>query len=249
MGHESTRRGDHRLVRDPRRKVAYVFGLGHDPTHDGLVSSSAHQVFTLLSKGLDMARSYDFELLLVRHGTAHDHAQEGDARRELTAGGRASFARSLQGWRRMDWYWSRALTSPYDRARQTADIAFEALKDEHLAQTGTELSEPEREDEIVPHGDPDLAARRICAIGHTMAAPRPLLAVFCHNPIVSSLASLLVGGDLSAQFSIGRGDVVHLFVPAPSPFDLILDPGADELLPRAVMLGMYPERALGWMRH
>lgn len=63
---------------------------------------------------------------LVRHGTAAQHSPDGDSGRALTEEGSARFlalARKLAGELKV----SRILTSPYARARQTAELLSSAV--------------------------------------------------------------------------------------------------------------------------
>ncbi len=195
-----------------------------------------------------MGRQYDFELLLVRHGDAHAHHPDGDAARELTDEGRAALARCVPAWRHFGWGWSAALHSPLIRARQTSEIFWEALAPEQRAREKTDLLPPSEDALLVPGAAPHETARRLCEVGNHQSAPRPLVAAFGHNPNLSRVASLFLTGDLDGRISLGRGDIVHLFVPAPSPFDLILDPQEEEPLPRANLLGFYPRAALELIR-
>lgn len=190
-----------------------------------------------------MARLNDFELMLVRHGTAQPFHEQGDDHRELTAEGRKRLERTLSTWLSMDWHWNVALSSPYVRARQTADVFQKGLHDRYLESHMIDLPEPLIDDELVPHGDLEQAIARILDVGRLLAGPRPRVAVFSHNPLVSRIASKLVCGDEKGQFSFGTGDMLHLFIPAPSHFDTVLSPQKKEPATRAVVLGFYPASA------
>ncbi len=190
-----------------------------------------------------MARMNDFELFLVRHGVAEQYHQDGDAARALTQAGEARLERALPTWYSMDWHWNVALSSPYQRARRTAAIFKEGLYESYLESHLIKLEDPLVDDNLVPHGDVDEAIARILDVGRLLAGPRPRVAVFTHNPLVSRIASRLVCGDDRGQFAFGQGDVLHLFVPAPSHFDVVLAPQKKEPAPRAVVLGFYPSDA------
>jgi len=191
-----------------------------------------------------MGRKYDFELLLVRHGDAHDWSEAGDAGRELTERGVRALEACVPAFQRFDWHWSAALTSPYVRARQTADIFWKGLAPSYAEAQGMILPEPLIDDGLVPGGDTLAVLQRIVELGESMAGPRPRIAVFGHNPNISRMFSVMMTGSPDAlQVSFGRGDVAHMFVPAASPFDMVLDPLEREPLPRAVLLGFYPHVA------
>ncbi|CAN0549069.1 unnamed protein product [Laminaria digitata] len=196
-----------------------------------------------------MARKYDFELLLVRHGDADDWAEGGDAMRALTPDGVSALKRCTSAWDVFGWNWSEAIQSPLLRAQQTATIFHDALTPLALEREGVELRAPVTSELFTPGSDPEESARAIIELGNKQSGPRPLIAVFGHNPNLSRVANLLVTGEEGRAFSLGRGDVVHLFIPAPSPFDLMLAPEQQEPLPQAIMLGYYPRHALEKITH
>ena len=190
-----------------------------------------------------MARMNDFELMIVRHGVAEDRHDQGDAARRLTPAGEQRLRDAVATWAALEWRWDVALTSPYARALSTAQILHEGLNQGALEAHGAPLSDPEIEPALVPHGDLDEAIAKVLSEGRLLAGPRPRVALFSHNPMVGRLASLLVCGDDQGQFNFGKGDLLHLFIPAPSHFDLVLAPQQREPAPRAVVLGFYPSSA------
>jgi phosphohistidine phosphatase len=63
------------------------------------------------------------QLFVVRHAIAVDAEPGGDdAARELTPEGARKFRRVVQGLRELDWTFERVLTSPWQRALQTAEL-------------------------------------------------------------------------------------------------------------------------------
>ncbi len=192
-----------------------------------------------------MIRPDDFELLLVRHGDAEDDAPGGDAARALTAPGQAAICRVGAALARLELSWSEAWTSPYLRAKQTSALIHEQLSAQHEAREGHPLPAPQETETLVVYGDATRTARHLIKRGWRQHGPRPCIAAFGHEPNLSSLASLLLGGDAGAvRLSWGRGDVMHLLVPAPSHFDQVLAPQAEEPLPHAVLLGFWPSSLL-----
>ncbi|MEM1348613.1 MAG: histidine phosphatase family protein [Myxococcota bacterium] len=191
-----------------------------------------------------MSRKYDFELLLMRHGEASSWADGGDCARRLTQRGSASVDTIAKAFIAQQWYWSRAFTSTYVRAKQTGQAIYEPLAQEFERTERDALATLEETALVVPNGDIHAAARMITQAGYALASARPRIAVFAHNPLLQGLVGLLVAGDPSVQFALEYASVVHLFVPAPSPFDLIVDPQEEEPLTRAVVLGLYPRHAL-----
>lgn len=191
-----------------------------------------------------MGRKFDFELLIMRHGDAEDRSPTGDAGRALTERGGQRIDLVARAFGAQEWYWSEAFVSPYLRAQQTYERVFGHIGPKFEAEHGTPLGPAEETPLLLPSANVVELAHMITDRGHRLAGPRPRIVVFGHNPCVSRLAGLLVGGDHETHFAVGTGGVVHLFVPAPSPFDMVLDPKEREPLTRAVVLGFYPSLAL-----
>ncbi len=191
-----------------------------------------------------MSRKFDFELLIMRHGDAENHSPTGDAGRALTPRGGERIDLVARAFGRQEWYWSEAFVSPFLRAQQTYERVYAHLAPKFEAENQATLRRAEETELLLPSGRIEDLAHLITDRGHRQGGPRPRIAVFGHNPCLSELAGLFVGGDRETRFAVGRGDVVHLFIPAPSPFDVILDPQEREPLTRAVVLGFYPSAAL-----
>lgn len=189
-------------------------------------------------------RPNDFELLLMRHGDADDWSEHGDEARALTARGEAAIRRAAVAFEPLGLGWSEAWSSPAVRAHKTAHAVWETHNTWYERAYGQALGLPKTHDALGVNSPVEELARFLVSRGQRFAGPRPTLAAFGHQPNLESLVSLLMVGSLEARLSIGRGDLVHLFVSAPSPFDLMLDPKEVEPLPRAVMLGFYPRTAL-----
>jgi phosphohistidine phosphatase len=67
------------------------------------------------------------EIYILRHGIAEDHNAGGDAKRALTEEGRRKLRRVLDRAEKAKVAPSLILSSPYKRARETAEIAAEVL--------------------------------------------------------------------------------------------------------------------------
>jgi phosphohistidine phosphatase len=126
------------------------------------------------------------ELVVVRHAIA-EHRDPGrwpdDTARPLTADGAERFARAARGLRRIVPEIDAVLASPHARAWQTAEIL-------------------EREAGW-PGPEPCAALAAASSAGDALAAVRELtrrrsVAVVGHEPQLSMLVSLLVGGDSNA---------------------------------------------------
>jgi phosphohistidine phosphatase len=118
-----------------------------------------------------------FLLHLIRHAHAID--AEDDATRPLSRRGREQVAALARFLRHSDAFAPAEIWhSPLDRARETATRLARRL----------DLHAPLREAAgLLPDDDPRLLARRI-------AAARKPLAIVGHEPHLSALATLLVGG-------------------------------------------------------
>lgn len=131
---------------------------------------------------------------LIRHAEAADLLP--DAARPLTARGRHQVARLAHVLKRSNAFKpAEVWHSPFVRARETA---------QHLL-AEMELAVPLREEPgITPDDDPQVVARQLARL------TRPL-ALVGHEPHLSALASLLVGGStLPVLFAMKKGATLAL---------------------------------------
>jgi phosphohistidine phosphatase len=147
------------------------------------------------------------KLYLMRHGQAENVA-ETDAARPLTDKGVAQ-SRS-QGAHLKQHLPRVAYSSPYLRAVQTTRAVMEAL--------GRDIPH-ETVEGITPDDDPVEALRWLQQVNQ----PGPVLVV-SHNPLVSSLVSLLLSGHLQGSLVMGTADIVCMDlgeVPGPGTAQLL----------------------------
>lgn len=117
------------------------------------------------------------QLFVIRHATAED-ARPGhdDAARELTASGKAKLRRAVRGLRALDVRFARVLTSPWQRAAETARLLSAIATDAPIAT--------------------DLLAQPPRAELLAMIAERTeTTAVVGHEPWLGELAAWLAFGD------------------------------------------------------
>ena len=190
-----------------------------------------------------MIRPNDFELFLVRHGQPESWADGGDPARALTSKGAEAIERVGKAFVKLGWSWSEAWSSPYLRAKQTSALVRQALVEAEVAMP-YEVPEIQEDERLVVHASPKQTARWLVEHGQRMHGPRPSLAAFGHQPNLAAVAALLLSDEADVQIALGQGDVIHLFVHAPSPFDTLLDPQQEEPLPKATLLGFYPRHTL-----
>lgn len=139
-------------------------------------------------------------LYLMRHGRAESRADwtAPDAGRPLTDEGRARTASAARGLASLEVAPAVVLTSPFERARETAAIVAAAL--------GMPL-------ELEPALEPgaDLAALAALLAAHTGAAG---LLVVGHEPDLSTLVGELIGGKRGARVEMKKGACACVDLPA-----------------------------------
>jgi phosphohistidine phosphatase len=187
----------------------------------------------------------DFELVLVRHAEAQSYSPDGDAGRRLTQAGHEAAAVLGRAFVALEWTWSHALISPFERARQTCEHVIEALNPLFMRIYDAPLSAPEVTELATPFGDVEALAHLIAARGWVLQSPAPRVVVFGHNPTLEALAALLLTGSTSTTpVRFGTACALHLLLEAPSPIDDILVPLEQAPLPTALLLGYYDQARL-----
>lgn len=142
------------------------------------------------------------ELYLLRHGLAVDRGTPGfedDRRRPLTREGRRQMRREVRGMKALKLSFDWILSSPYPRARETAELVAGAFKlgrrlrfSEHLAAGGAggplvrELARKYRSE------------ARLLLVGH--------------EPDLNRLAARLMGGSRTLGFKLKKGGLAKLAV-------------------------------------
>jgi len=119
------------------------------------------------------------EIYILRHGIAEDHNAAGDAQRSLTDEGRRKLRRVLERAEKAKVEPALILSSPYVRARQTAELAAEVLRcSRKIVQTEV----------LLPEGSPE-------ALWEEIRARRQERAVLIagHEPMLSSSVAWLLG--------------------------------------------------------
>src|SRR5215469_10330710 len=134
-------------------------------------------------------------IFILRHGIAVERGTEGfenDSERPLTARGKRQLRKSAAAMRRMKLRFDLILSSPYERAKRTAEIVAEELKLKKRLKFA---------DALKYDGD---AGELIHQLSMLKSAPKNLLLVG-HEPYLSQLISLLVSGheDVSIDFKKG----------------------------------------------
>lgn len=143
-------------------------------------------------------------LYILRHAIAEerDHTQwPDDSQRPLTAKGKKRMLRAAAGMLSLDLSFDVIYTSPFVRARQTAEIVAEVFN------AGKKLRET---DTLAADGEPE---QLIDLINSATGEFENVLLVG-HEPYLSDLISTLVTGDASLLLTMKKGGLCTLSVGA-----------------------------------
>ena len=145
------------------------------------------------------------ELYLLRHAIAVERGTPGhevDSTRPLTPGGARKMQRIAAGMAKLDLKFDVILTSPYLRARQTAEVVAVVFRMPNAVQVNEWLS---------PGSD---QVRFLAELKERYGNRKGLLLVG-HEPDLSELASTLVCGSLDATIDMKKGGLCHLSAASP----------------------------------
>ena len=140
------------------------------------------------------------ELYLLRHGLAVVRGKRGfedDSARPLTARGRRQLRKTVPVVTRLAGKFDLILSSPYLRARQTAEIVARELNLKKRLKFSNALA---------PGGSPAVLLRQL---GREKPAPEKLLLVG-HEPDLSRLISVLICGNQQLQLDFKKGGLCKL---------------------------------------
>lgn len=146
------------------------------------------------------SRIFHMEIYLLRHGEAVEPGAPGvkkDFDRSLTSEGKRAVERAARAMRLMCVAPDLLLTSPFIRAKQTADITARVLKvRDHVAVA----------DELAPGASQRRLVNRLRAAD---PPPKSVLLVG-HEPYLSELVSVLLTGKRCAVISLKKGGLCKL---------------------------------------
>jgi phosphohistidine phosphatase len=138
------------------------------------------------------------EIYILRHGLAADAAAGArDAERPLTPEGAKKLQSVLRRARAIEVQPPLILTSPYRRARETAQVAAEALRN------GSKLVESRA---LTPESSPEAVWDEIRA-----HKTDPQIMIVGHEPLLSSVYSYLLGAA-SVQIDVKKGSLGRIDV-------------------------------------
>jgi phosphohistidine phosphatase len=142
------------------------------------------------------------DLFILRHAIAEPRTEtkpKADSERRLTPDGEKKMCRIAEGMKAAGFEFDLILSSPYVRAKQTADIVARVFK----MRNALELSA-----QLVPHGNP----RKLIDELRAACARRRSLLLVGHEPHLSSFISLLLSGDVTLSINLKKGGLCKLTV-------------------------------------
>ncbi len=139
------------------------------------------------------------DLYIVRHAIAVERGTPGyddDSQRPLTDEGRKKMKKIVKGLRQLEIELDAILTSPYVRARDTADILASGLKLKDKVAFSDNLIPPGNFDQLI---DEILEKYNVDS-----------LALVGHEPMLSSFIGLLMTGNPDTALTLKKGGVCLL---------------------------------------
>jgi phosphohistidine phosphatase len=139
-------------------------------------------------------------LYLMRHAIAIEPDENTeDSQRPLSEKGRKRLEKIARNLEKLDLSFDLILTSPYLRARQTADVVADALnlKPKHVVES----------ENLVPLGFVDQLIEEINA-----HEPIEFLLIVGHEPFLSQLIGMLVAGDASLSIEMKQAGLCRLSI-------------------------------------
>lgn len=137
------------------------------------------------------------DLYLLRHGDAAEPGITRDADRPLTEAGTKKMKKIANGMGSMDLSFDAILTSPYRRAKETAEIVCEVLECASLISISPNL---------IPDGE---SAAILKELNEDYSRRKKILLVG-HEPNLSALISALISGGHGVSLRLKKGGLCKL---------------------------------------
>ena len=151
------------------------------------------------------------DLYILRHGIAEDVSESGlDRDRVLTKEGIEKTKATCKALRKLELQFDAILTSPYARARQTAEIVADELNLTSVLHLVDALGAASSADAVLVELQ-KIIRKQSCVL------------VVGHEPILSSLISLLLSGSPSLSITMKKGGLCKLNCVRPEPGAARLD--------------------------
>jgi phosphohistidine phosphatase len=142
------------------------------------------------------------DLFLLRHAIAEPAAQSGaglDRERRLTPEGEEKMREIAEGMKACELEFDLILSSPYVRAKQSADIVAEVF---HC----------KKRLELSPNLTPDGSPQKLIDELNSNHADKESILLAGHEPYLSGLLSLLISGDAGIAINFKKGGLGKLTV-------------------------------------
>jgi phosphohistidine phosphatase len=139
-------------------------------------------------------------LYVLRHGEAEEKGPKWashDHDRPLTKEGIQKFERAVKGLKRLEMQFDRVLSSPFVRARQTAEILVRGFGMEQKL----ELTE-----HLTPTGEP----RELTAQLRKVGKKYPAVVLVGHEPYLSGLIGQMISGSPGCAITLKKGGICKL---------------------------------------
>ena len=146
------------------------------------------------------------DLFLLRHGLAGEQDEiryPDDSLRPLTAEGRRKLRRIAAGMRVLGLEFDAVWSSPYLRARQTAEIVADAFRARNRL-------------ELVPELAPDGGVHRLLRRLRGKQTPDGQILLVGHEPYLGELAGFLISGRAGLPLALKKGGLCLLSMKAPA---------------------------------
>jgi phosphohistidine phosphatase len=137
-------------------------------------------------------------LYIIRHAIAVDEGSpeyEEDSQRPLTDKGKKKMRQIAKGLRALGVDLDKVISSPYVRAKETAEILADVFK----------MKDVTFSDNLIPMGDPDLL---IAEMNEKYSVNS--IALVGHEPFLSALIGLLVSENAGIDMTLKKGGVCRL---------------------------------------
>jgi phosphohistidine phosphatase len=150
--------------------------------------------------GAQRINFFRMNIYVLRHGIAAEPGATGikaDAERPLIPKGEQRLREAAAAMQKMGLSFDAIISSPYLRAKQTAEIVARILKLEKKLAISNDL---------IPGGNPQALIRQLNGL---KPAPENVLLVG-HEPYLSRLIALLASGDTTATIEMKKGGLCKL---------------------------------------
>lgn len=144
------------------------------------------------------------ELYLLRHGDAAPHGTMKDADRPLTEDGIKKMKNIAKSMRKMGLSFDAILSSPYNRAKGTADIVGGVLECKSLIRLTSNLVSDANPEALLKEINEDYTQKKkVLLVGH--------------EPYLSNLISVLISGKHDVSIKLRKGGLCKLTADALRP--------------------------------